>query len=375
MKVSHFGRGAAILSVASLALVACNGDDNGNGGGDADEAAEAAGVEFEDVSGTIYSGGASSHETAMDEWIAEFEHLTDNQAQVEYAGEGSGAGRASFLDGEFQFAGSDAVMSDEEYEESLQRCGDNGAFHLPTYIAPIGLAVNLEGVDSINLDSDTLGEIFAGEITSWDDPAIAEQNEDADLPSTPITVVHRADSSGTTENFLEYLEATASNWDWEPDGEWPTDISAESAGQTSGVLDLAGSTDGAITYADLGQIGDEFALVNVEVGGEYTEPTPEAAAEAVLASERVEGQSENNMAFEITRDTEEVGAYPIVQIAYTIWCNEYESEEEADLVAAFAAYIVSEDAQELAHDQAGSAPITDDLRDEALEAISEISGG
>ncbi len=153
-----------------------------------------------------------------------------------------------------------------------------------------------------------MADIFSGEITSWDDPAIAEHNEDADLPDTPITVIHRSDDSGTTENFTEYLEQASTTWGYEADGEWPGEISAESADGTSGVVDGVSGQDGAITYADAGQIPDELALVSVEVGGEYSEVSPEAASQAVEASDRLEGQAENNLAFELSRDTDEAGA-------------------------------------------------------------------
>lgn len=363
MKVERFGRAAAILSVASVALVACGGNGD-NGGGDAADS---------DVSGNLTGSGASSFQVAMEEWQFQFGDQTD--ASVDYNAVGSGQGRSEFLSGAVDFAGSDAVMDDDEYEQSTERCGADGAFHLPAAILPIGVAVNLEGVDTVNLDADTLADIFSGEITSWDDPAIAEHNEDADLPDTPITVIHRSDDSGTTENFTEYLEQASTTWGYEADGEWPGEISAESADGTSGVVDAVSGQDGAITYADAGQIPDELALVSVEVGGEYSEVSPEAASQAVEASDRLEGQAENNLAFELSRDTDEAGAYPIVQVAYTIWCNEYESQEEADLAAAFASYIVSEGAQQIGADEAGAAPLPEELRSEAEDAIGQISAG
>lgn len=365
MKVERFGRAAAILSVASVALVACGG--NGDNGGGEGEAADS------DVSGNLTGSGASSFQVAMEEWQFEFGDQTE--ASVDYNAVGSGQGRSEFLSGAVDFAGSDAVMDDTEYEESTERCGADGAFHIPAAVLPIGVAVNLEGVDTVNLDADTLADVFAGEITSWDDPAIAEHNEDADLPDTPITVIHRSDDSGTTENFTEYLEQASSTWEWEADGEWPGDVSAESADGTSGVVDAVNGQEGAITYADAGQIPDDLAMVAVEVGGEYSEVSPEAAGQAVEASDRLEGQAENNVAFELSRDTEEAGAYPIVQVAYTIWCNEYDSQEDADLAAAFASYVVSEEAQDLGAEVAGAAPLPEELRTEAEDAIGQISAG
>lgn len=391
MKASIFGRSAAILSIASLALVACgdNGDedtttdDNGteetttddNGaedGGAAEEDDDSADAGAE-LTGSLSGAGASSFQLAIQEWQIEFE--ADNGTPIDYNAVGSGDGRAAFLNGSVSFAGSDALMSDEEYESSKERCGDEGAFHVPTAILPIAVAFNLEGVDELNLDGETIAGIFAGEITSWDDDAIAEHNDGVDLPSTPITVVHRQDSSGTTENFTEYLEQATDTWTWEADSEWPGDISAETGDGTSGVIESALSADGTITYADAEQaVQGGLSTAAVEIGGEYVAFSPEAAGQAVASSELRGGQAENDLGFELDRATEEAGAYPIVQVAYTIWCNEYSDADEANLARAFAEYIVSPDAQNLAADQAGSAPLNEDLTSQAQDSISQISG-
>lgn len=374
MKIQHFGRAAAVLSVTSLALVACGGANNpeaGNGGDDGGDGGN--GAETSEVQGTLAGGGASSQEAAMTAWTNGFASVAPD-AQVNYASVGSGGGRDGFLGGEYDFAGSDAAMDDDEWEQSQEVCGDEGAFHIPSYISPVAAAFNVEGVDgTLNLDADTLARIFAGDISTWDDEAIAEHNPDQDLPDTPITVVHRADDSGTTENFTEYLEVAAPDvWEWEAAGDWPGDVAAEAAQQTSGVVDLTTSTDGAITYADASQIGD-LNSVAVEVGGEYVEYSPDAAAQAVASSTPVEGQAPNNMAYELDRETEESGAYPIVLVAYNIFCSEYPDQETAELVQAFGEYLVSEEGQTTAESAAGNAPMSEELRDQALEAIDQIT--
>lgn len=308
----------------------------------------------------------------MTAWTQGFTSVASD-AQVNYASVGSGAGREGFLGGEYDWAGSDAAMDDDEWESSKEICGEDGAFHIPSYISPIAVAYNVEGVDeAINLDPDTLGSIFAGEVTSWDDEAIAEHNDGVELPSTPITVVHRADDSGTTENFTEYLEAAAGTWEWEAGDAWPSELSAESAQQTSGVVDLTSQTDGAITYADASQIGD-LNSVAVQVGEDYVEYSPEAAATAVDTAEPVEAQAPNNMSVELDRETEEEGVYPIVMVAYNIFCNEYSDQEIAELATAFGEYVVSEDGQSTAEEAAGNAPMSEELREEALDALSQIS--
>lgn len=375
MKVASFGRAAAIMSVASLALVACSGDDssaddNGieNGADNNGDGASA------DLSGSLSGAGASSFQLAIQEWQIEFE--AEQGVPVDYDAVGSGDGRANFLNGAVSFAGSDALMSDDEYAESQERCGEDGAFHIPTAILPIAVGFNVDGVDELNLDGETIAAIFAGEITSWDDEAIAEHNDGVDLPSTPITVVHRQDSSGTTENFTDYLEQATDTWTWEADSEWPGDISAETGDGTSGVIEAALSTDGTITYADAEQaVQGGLSTVALEVGGDYVPFSPEAAGQAVASSDLQGGQAENDMGFDLARDIDEEGAYPIVQVAYTIWCNEYSDAAEADLAQAFAEYIVSDEAQQVAADQAGAAPLNEDLISQAQDSISQIAGG
>lgn len=375
MKVGHNRRTASIASIGALALVLAACGDGGANGGDGGENGTASNGELSSLSGNLTGSGASSFQLAMQEWAIGFPEVTDG-AVVDYNAVGSGTGRAEFLANAVDFAGSDAVMDDEEYQQSTERCGPEGAFHIPTAVLPIAVAANLPGVDDLNLTPDAIAGIFAGDITNWNDEAIASLNEGAELPDTTITVIHRSDDSGTTENFTEYLaDAAPGVWEWEADGSWPGEISAESADGTSGVVQAAVEQEGAVTYADAGQVPGNLTIANVEVGGEFSELTPQAAGQAVAASELVEGQAPNNMAFDLDRDTQEVGAYPIVQVAYTIWCNEYADAETADLARGFAGYIVSEDAQQIAEEEAGASPLTPELRSQAEDSISQITAG
>jgi phosphate transport system substrate-binding protein len=180
--------------------------------------------------------------------------------------------------------------------------------------------------------------------------------------------VHRADDSGTTENFTAYLaEAAGDAWEYDEVETWPSEIAAESAQQTSGVVSLAGSTDGAITYADASQVG-ELGTVAVGVGDEYVEYSAEAASAAVDASEQNEDGS-----VELDRSTEEAGVYPIVLVSYHIYCQQYQDQETADLAKAFGEYVISEEGQQAAADSAGSAPISEDTRSAAAERLGAIA--
>ncbi|MHA7282628.1 phosphate ABC transporter substrate-binding protein PstS [Arthrobacter sp. TMS2-4] len=368
MKVLRFGRAAAVISVAALALTAC-GSDNATGeapaadGGNATEGA---------VSGTLTGAGASSQNAAMTAWQDGFASANSG-ATVQYSPDGSGAGREAFLAEAVQFAGSDAYLNDEEYAATQEFCGPDGALNIPVYVSPIVVAFNLEGVDSLDLDADTIASIFRGEIATWDDEAIASTNPDAELPSTPITVVHRSDDSGTTENFTDYLAAAAPDvWTDEADGSWPASIVAENAQGNNGVVSTTTSTDGAITYADASVVGD-LGQVSVQVGDEFVPFSAEAAAAAVDVATPVEGRSDLDLSFDLERDTEEAGTYPIVLISYHIVCSTYEDQETVDLVKAFESYVISEDGQATAEGSAGSSPISETIRTDAQAAIDSIT--
>jgi phosphate transport system substrate-binding protein len=360
VKLKRFGTAAALLAAGALTLSAC-------GGGPSDSAQGSESNGEGGAAGTLIGGGASSQESAMTAWTQGVTEVAPDLT-VNYDPVGSGAGREGFLAGQYSFAGSDAAMDEDEQASAAEVCGPEGAFHVPSYISPVAVAFNLEGVDTVNMDAETIAQVFAGEITTWNDDAIAEQNEGTELPDTPITVVHRADDSGTTENFTAYLdEAAGDAWEFGEIETWPSEIAAESAQQTSGVVSLAGSTDGAITYADASQVG-ELGTVAVGVGDEYVEYSAEAASAAVEASEQNEDGSVT-----LDRATEEAGVYPIVLVSYHIFCQQYQDQETADLAKAFGEYVVSEDGQNTAADAAGSAPISEETRTAALERIGNIA--
>jgi phosphate transport system substrate-binding protein len=358
---------ATTLSVAlasTLALSACgaaNETDTAGAGGDSGE----------QLSGGLVGAGASSQQAAMQGWEAGFNGLQPD-VDFSYDPVGSGGGREQFLAGGTDFAGSDAPLDEEELAQAEERCGTSGVFELPNYISPIAVIYNLDGVDELDLSPETVAGIFDQKITTWNDPAIAADNPDAELPDTAITPVNRSDESGTTENFTEYLSAAAGQaWPHEADGVWPVE-GGESAQGTSGVVAAVEAGAGAIGYADLSQAGD-LGVANIGVGDEFVTPSPEAAAAVVENSEQVAGRGEYDFAIELNRDTTGSGEYPIVLVSYHLGCIEYDDQAKADLVKAFMAYVTSEDGQDAASEAAGSAPISGTLREQAQTAIEAIT--
>ena len=380
----------AVATIAAIALAACGDDDDDDTAtttaapatastteGSAATTAPATDVDYSTISGTLIGAGASSQAAAMQAWQAGFQTLATD-ATVEYDPVGSGGGRETFLAGGSDFAGSDAYLKDEELTASLDACaGDKGAVDLPHYISPIAVAYNVPALEgtTLNLSPETLAKIFANQITNWNDAAIATDNPGVELPDLNLNPVHRSDDSGTTQNFTDYLSKVAPDvWTYGAIQDWGGDGpgGGEGADKTSGVVAAIDAGEGSIGYADESQIGD-LPPAAIGVGTAFVTPSAEGAAKVLDISPRVEGRPEGDFAFDLVRDTSEAGVYPIVLVSYHVVCLQYDSQDKADLVKAFMTYVGSEEGQAAAADSAGSAPISDDLRQQMLAVISQIS--
>ncbi len=367
----------------TLVAAACGSDDDGSssteapaGAGDTSEPS-GGGDAMAEVSGTLVGAGASSQAAAMAGWQAGFQ-AANPDVTVEYDPIGSGGGREQFLSGGSDFAGSDAALKDDEYQQSIERCaGDQGAVNLPHYISPIALPYNLPSLEgeTLNLSPEVIAGIFANEITVWNDPAIAADNPDLDLPDTAITPVHRSDESGTTENFTDYMSQAAPDvWTFGAIEAWDSDGpgGGEGGQQTVGVVAAVDAGEGSIGYADASQIGDLPAAA-VGVAGEFVEFSPEAAGRIVDSSERTGGQSEFDFAIEVNRTPDSADTYPIALVSYHIVCLQYDSQETVDLVKAFMGYVGSDEGQTASAESAGSAPISAEVQAEIQNTIDQIS--
>ncbi|WP_019135984.1 phosphate ABC transporter substrate-binding protein PstS [Cellulomonas massiliensis] len=366
MKRTHATVGATLAGLLALTLAACGSDDpTGTGSTPASGSSQTS----SSLSGTLNGGGSSAQEKAQQAWVAGFQ-TANPDTTVNYSTTDSGAGRKGLLDGSLDFAGTDSALTEEELASATERCYGGAAIDLPVYISPIAVAFNIEGVTELNLSADVVAKIFAGTITTWDDPAITEANPDATL-SGAITVVHRSDDSGTSKNFQDYLSKAAPDvWSYEVSNTWPVSV-GQGANGTSGVVQTIQSAPGTIGYADASAVGS-LGKVSLGVGDDFVAPTADAAAKTVDVSPRDDSRAEGDIVIEVDRTTTEAGAYPAILVSYLAVCDTYDTQEKADLVKAYATYAAG-DGQEQAATAAGSAPISDTLRTDVLAAIDAIS--
>jgi phosphate transport system substrate-binding protein len=323
------------------------------------------------LSGTLNGAGSSAQQAAQDAWRAGFQKANPS-VTVNYNPTGSGAGVEQFLAGGLDFAGSDAALDPTkgEVDAAKKRCGAN-ALEVPDYVSPIAVVYNLDGVDKLQLSAKTVGLIFDGKITKWDDAAIKAENPDATLPGTAITPVHRSDESGTTKNFTDYLaQAGEGGWAHPADKVWPIQ-SGEAANGTSGVIAAVKAGAGSVGYADESQVGD-LSVASIKVGDAYVAPSADGAAKALEVSPVDDTRTKGDLAIKVDRTTTEAGAYPLMLTSYLIACPTY-AGDKADLVKAFLKYVVSAKGQQDAADNAKSAPLPDKLQQQAESIIATIS--
>jgi len=368
----------AAACVLVLGLAACGGGSSSSSSS-SNESSESesngGGAPSTEASGEIAGAGSTAQEAAQKAWIAEFENANSG-ATISYDGVGSGGGREKFISDAVAFAGSDTPLSESEGElgEAIKRCGPGELVEVPDYISPIAIVYNLPGVEELKLEPETLAKIFNQEIENWNDPEIAKENPGVELPETRIVPVNRSDESGTTENFTDYLSKVApSVWTHEVSGNWPVK-GGEAASGTSGVVEAVAAGEGAIGYADASQAG-ELGKALIKVGNNWAEPSAEAAAKVLDLSKEdpeLEKGSKNVIAFEIDRKTEASGVYPIILVSSLIGCTKYKSADEAALVKSFFEYAISPEGQALAEEQAGSAPLSEELTKKVEAAVGSI---
>lgn len=174
------------------------------------------------------------------------------QVTVNYQAVGSGAGIKQFQAKTVDFGASDVPMGSADITTAG---GPDSLTQIPTTLGVVSIAFNVSGVSQLNLDADTLSGIFLKHITNWNDSKIAALNSGVTLPNKAITVVHRADSSGTTYIFTDYLSKVSAEWKANVGNakavKWPTGVGASG---NQAVAQAIQSTDGAIGYVELAYV-------------------------------------------------------------------------------------------------------------------------
>jgi phosphate transport system substrate-binding protein len=296
---------SAFLAIVSVGTISC-------GGGAADNA-------------DLHGAGATFPYALYDKWFKDYVAAHPN-VRIDYQSVGSGAGVTQFTNKTVDFGASDAAMTDDEIAKV-----DRGVQLLPMTAGSVALAYNLPELKApLRLSRAAYTGIFLGKITKWNDPVLAKANPGVTLPATNITVVHRADSSGTTFVFTQHLSAISDAWKAGPgtskQPNWPVGIGAKG---TEGVTAQVMQTPGAIGYIEYGAAKTTNTPMAVleNKAGSFVEANT-ASSQAALAGATL---PDNLRVF--VPDPDGAQSYPIVTYTWLLLYKQSDPTKPANAAA------------------------------------------
>ena len=232
---------------------------------------------------------------------------------VQYSGVGSGAGIAAITANQVDFGASDAPLN----EAQRSACPD--CLQIPWALSATAVAYNVPGSPThLNLDGTTISKIFLGTISNWNDPAIKALNKGAILPDLKITPVFRADGSGTSYNFTDYLSSVNQKWKTTiGTSTQPAFPAGQGAKGSSGVAGLISRTNGAIGYVDVAYaIKNHIKIAAVRnKAGKFLFPSLRRIEAAAVAFPKVPSNNELHI---VNPPKSAALAYPVSTYTYVI---------------------------------------------------------
>lgn len=285
-------------------------------------------------SGAIINGAGSTFAAPMyQQWAGEY-HSGVKGVQINYQAIGSGGGIAEFTQGVVDFGATDAPMTAAE-QSAAQGAQGAAVLSIPMILGSVAIIYNLSGTQSLNLDGPTLANIYLGNITKWNDPAIKQLNPGVTLPSDAIQPVQRSDSSGTSYVFTSYLSTVSPAWTTAVGSSkaptWPVGTGATGS---SGVAAAVQQTKGAIGYVEYGYASQNhipFAALK-NAAGAVVAPSQ---ASTLAATAGFSFPSDlTNLTFSLVNSTNPA-AYPIVTATWILVAQKQKDASKGQALTAW----------------------------------------
>ena len=313
----------------------------------------------------LVGSGASFPYPLYSTWFKNFGKANPD-ILVDYQAKGSGAGIKDFISKTVDFGASDAAMTDEEMAQV-----PGGVQLLPMTAGSIVLAYNIPGVPAgLKLSREVYPKIFMGEIKKWNDPLIAKDNPNVKLPDLDITVVRRADSSGTTFVFTQHLSAISEAWKKAighgTTVNWPSSDKIVAAPKNDGVTALIRQTPGGIGYIEYGYA--MMAKVNVAA-------LQNRDGKFVMANDKSESEALSRAIMPPDLrvwlpDPEGDGSYPIVTYTWMLFRKKNDDPKKAEARRKMVKYCLTE-GQKIS-DKMGYIPLPQNVVEVVLKASENI---
>ena len=351
-------RKPAVGIFTAIALAACGGAASGS---------PASSPSADVGSGSLTGAGATFPEPFYTKAFYTY-NQQHSRVSVNYQAVGSGAGIQQYTKGTVDFGASDVPMTDAELQGAG---GADTLVEIPTILGVAAIAYNIPAVTDLKLDGPTLANIYLGKIKTWNDPAIAALNSGAKLPSSPITVVHRSDGSGTSYAFTDYLSKVSDEWKTKvgvgKSVQWPAGIGGSG---NAGVGNAVKQTENSIGYVELAFVV-QSQLQSAQLknaAGNFVKPSADAATAAAASIPSVSPSS-----FSIT-NAPGAQAYPIATYSWLILKKAQPDAAKGRALVYLFTWLTSNDGQALGKDLQ-YAPLPKPAQDYAKAQLKLVTAG
>ncbi len=350
-KVARAGTLIAVLVIAVFAF-ACSGDSGpGTGGGTI----------------TLQGAGATFPNPLYQKWVSEYGKLHPN-VRIDYQSIGSGGGIKQIQAQTVDFGASDAPMSDADLKAT-----PGELLHIPTVLGAVVVTYNVASITQpLHLSPEVLADIFLGNVKKWDDARLKQDNPGINLPAADITVVHRADGSGTSYVFTDYLSKVSTEWkdkvgtDKSP--KWPVGQGGKGNEGVTGQIKQQPNTIGYVELAYAVQNKLPAALIK-NASGKFVEPSIDAVTAAAASAS---AQTPDDLRVSITNSAGE-NAYPISSYTYILAYKDQKNAEKGKALVDFLWWGIH-DGEQFAKDLQ-YAPLPAEIVKRAEAKINSITSG
>jgi len=312
----------------------------------------------------INGAGATFPYPIYSKWFSEYNKLHSN-IQINYQSVGSGAGIQQVIKQTVFFGATDGPMTEEQQQNAPGKI-----LHFPTVLGAVVPVYNIPNVTAeLKFSGPLLADIFLGKVTKWNDPAIVKLNAGVTLPATDITVAHRADGSGTTYIWVDYLSKVSPEWKTKvginTSVKWPTGVGGRG---NEGVASVVSQTPGAIGYVELIyalQTKTAYGAVQ-NMAGEFTKASVASVTAAAAAAAT---QMPADFRVSITNAPGK-GVYPISSFTWLLLYENAKDKAQAKTMVDFLKWALA-DGQKFAP-ELGYAPLPEAVVKLELAALAKV---
>ena len=313
----------------------------------------------------INGAGATFPYPLYSKWFSEY-HKLHSSVQINYQSIGSGGGIRQIQAQTVFFGATDGPMTPDQMLAAPGRI-----LHLPTVLGAVVPVYNIPNVKAeLKFSGQVLADIFLGKITTWNDAAIARLNAGIQLPAIDITVAHRADGSGTTYIWTDYLAKVSPEWKTRvginTSVNWPTGVGGRG---NEGIAGLVSQTPGSIGYVELiYAVQTRISYGSVQnMAGEFTKASVATVTAAATSAAR---QMPADFRVSITNAPGN-GVYPISSFTWLLLYENPTNKAQSKAMVDFVKWALTDGQKYCA--ELGYAPLPDSVVKLEVAALAKIT--